>query len=67
MSYALSDEQLRAYAQVPLIDRLRWLDDLVRFTQLWRAAPNVPRILAHEGSAPTETSPHQPGDCISKG
>jgi hypothetical protein len=39
--YVISDERLRAYARVPLIERLRWLDELVRFTQLWRAAPVV--------------------------
>ena len=39
--YTISDERLRAYAKVPLIDRLRWLDELVRFTQLWREAPRV--------------------------
>lgn len=41
LHYVISDERLRAYAQVPLIERLRWLDDLVRFTQAWRAAPVV--------------------------
>jgi len=39
--YTISDERLRAYAQVPLMDRLRWLDELVRFTMLWREAPRV--------------------------
>ncbi len=39
--YTISDERLRAYASVPLIDRLRWLDELARFTLLWRAAPRV--------------------------
>lgn len=39
--YTISDERLRAYAEVPLIDRLRWLDELVRFTQLWREAPHA--------------------------
>lgn len=37
--YTISDERLRAYAAVPLLDRLRWLDELVQFTQMWRAAP----------------------------
>ena len=37
--YVVSDERLQAYARVPLIDRLRWLDELIRFTQMWRAAP----------------------------
>jgi hypothetical protein len=40
--YTISDERLRAYAQVPLIERLRWLDEIVRFTQLWREAPLAP-------------------------
>jgi hypothetical protein len=39
--YTISDERLRAYARVPLLDRLRWLDELVRFTLLWREAPRV--------------------------
>jgi len=39
--YVISDERLLAYAKVPLIDRLQWLDELVRFTQMWRAAPVV--------------------------
>ena len=39
--YTISDERLEAYALVPLIDRLRWLDELVRFTLLWRAAPRA--------------------------
>jgi hypothetical protein len=39
--YTISDERLQAYALVPLVDRLRWLDELVRFTLLWRAAPRI--------------------------
>jgi hypothetical protein len=39
--YTISDERLQAYALVPLVDRLRWLDDIVRFTLLWREAPRV--------------------------
>jgi hypothetical protein len=39
--YVISDERLRAYAQVRLLDRLRWLDELVRFTQAWRMGPRV--------------------------
>jgi hypothetical protein len=49
-SYMISDERLRAYAQVPLLDRLRWLDELARFTQLWRAAPRV-SVAADEDNA----------------
>ena len=40
-SYTISDERLRAYARVPLLDRLRWLDELTRFTILWREAPRA--------------------------
>jgi hypothetical protein len=40
-SYTISDERLRAYSRVPLVDRLRWLDELTRFTILWREAPRV--------------------------
>ena len=39
--YTISDERLWAYARVPLLDRLRWLDELTRFTILWREAPRV--------------------------
>ncbi len=39
IQHVISDERLQAYARVPLIERLRWLDELVRFTQMWRAAP----------------------------
>ena len=39
--YTISDERLQAYALVPLVDRLRWLDEIVRFTLLWREAPRV--------------------------
>jgi hypothetical protein len=43
LRYTLTDEQLIAYSKVPLIDRLRWLNDLVCFTQAWRAAPDSPK------------------------
>jgi hypothetical protein len=42
-SYTISEDRLREYAKVPYIERLRWLDELVRFTLMWRAAPTVPR------------------------
>ncbi len=31
-SYWVSDEQLRAYLAMPLIERLKWVDDARRFT-----------------------------------
>lgn len=37
-SYELSEERLRAYGRVSLYDRLRWLEDLCRFTRMMRGA-----------------------------
>ena len=37
--YTLSDEQLLAYSNRPILDRLKWLDEVRRFTLMVRAAP----------------------------
>ena len=50
-SYTISEERIRAYLAVPEIERLRWLDELVRFTLMWRAAPEVSRADALDRSA----------------
>ena len=50
-SYTISEERIRAYLAVPEIERLRWLDELVRFTLMWRAAPEVSRADAPGRSA----------------
>ena len=42
-AYTISDQRLIAYSRLPLLDRLRWLDELRRFTLLVRAAPTVQR------------------------
>jgi len=39
--YEISDERLIAYSRVPLLDRLKWLDEVRRFTLAVRAAPSV--------------------------
>jgi hypothetical protein len=39
--YQLPDERLIAFSRVPEIERLRWLDELVTFTLMMRAAPTV--------------------------
>jgi hypothetical protein len=39
--YTITDERLIAFADVPLVERLRWLEELACFTQMWRAAPLV--------------------------
>ena len=41
-SYQIPDERLIAYSRLSVIDRLRWLDELRRFTLMVRAAPRVP-------------------------
>ena len=53
-TYTISEERLRECATVPEIERLRWLDELVRFTLMWRAAP--PRALDR-----SSTGSHKPG------
>ena len=40
-SYEISDERLLAYSQLPILDRLRWLDEVRRFTLMVRQAPTV--------------------------
>jgi len=42
-SYEISDERLLAYSQLPILDRLRWLDEVRRFTLMVRQAPTVSR------------------------
>jgi hypothetical protein len=42
-AYEISDERLIAYSRIPLIDRLRWLDEVRRFTWIVRNAPVVAR------------------------
>jgi len=39
--YYVSDERLIAYSKVPLLDRLKWLDEIVRFTLMMRGAPTI--------------------------
>jgi len=42
-SYEISDERLLAYSQLPILDRLRWLDEVRQFTLMVRQAPIVDR------------------------
>ena len=54
--YEIPDERLMAYSRIPLLDRLKWLDAVRRFTLAARAAPTVGR------DAPVEQAPkHQRG------
>jgi len=40
-SYEISEERLRAYSRLSLYDRLKWLDDLRRFTAMMRTASHT--------------------------
>lgn len=42
-AYEISDERLIAYSRIPVLDRLRWLDEVRRFTWMVRNAPTVAR------------------------
>ncbi len=50
--YEISDERLIAYSRVPLLDRLKWLDEVRRFTLAVRAAPTVKT--GHPSQEPAE-------------
>ena len=53
-AYEISDERLIAYSRIPLLDRLRWLDEVRRFTWMVRNAPTVARP-GHDESPPRES------------
>lgn len=38
--HVIPDERLIAYSRIPLLERLRWLDEICRFTLAMRAAPS---------------------------
>lgn len=52
--YEISEERIRAYLEIPEIERLRWLEDICVFTNMFRQAPEVarsePATLAREKS-----------------
>ena len=41
--YEISEERIRAYLEIPEIERLRWLEDICVFTNMFRQAPEVTR------------------------
>lgn len=45
-SYEVDDDRLIAYSRLTPLERLRWLDEVRRFTLLVRAAPPVPHAAA---------------------
>lgn len=55
-SYEISDERLLAYSQLPVMDRLRWLDEVRLFTLMVRQAPTVQR--KSEAQRIGEIKPH---------
>ena len=42
--YHVTPAQVRRYRQVPLMDRLRWLEEICIFTKMVQQAPPVPRV-----------------------
>lgn len=52
--YVPTDEQLRAYAELSPLERLRRLDDLRRFLIMLRDAPTVMRQAAEPDPPPYE-------------
>lgn len=39
--YEISEERIRAYLALPEIERLRWLEELIAFTHMFRNAPEA--------------------------
>jgi hypothetical protein len=37
--YEISEERIRAYLEIPEIERLRWLEELCVFTNMFRQSP----------------------------
>lgn len=50
--YETTEERVRAYLQVPEIDRLRWLEELCALTSMVRQAPTT-YSASHASVAPT--------------
>jgi hypothetical protein len=51
--YEISEERIRAYLAIPEVERLRWLEEICVFTNLFRQAPVVARP---EPQAPPDAS-----------
>jgi len=41
--YEISEERIRAYLEIPELERLRWLEEICVFTNMFRQAPEVAR------------------------
>jgi hypothetical protein len=42
--YEISEERIRAYLDIPEIERLRWLEEICVFTNMFRQAPEVAKF-----------------------
>jgi hypothetical protein len=51
--YEVTEEQVRRFRQIPLIDRLRWVEEICIFTKMARQAPAT----THTG-AKSQTATH---------
>lgn len=41
--YEIDEERIRAYLEIPEVERLRWLEELCVLTNMFRQAPEVTR------------------------
>jgi hypothetical protein len=56
--YQISEAQIKRYQQVPLIDRLRWLEEICIFTKMVRQAPVKERGTPAPTNANTKVQKH---------
>jgi hypothetical protein len=57
--YEISEERIRAYLEIPEIERLRWLEETCVFTNMFRQAPEVARsepATAEPGKSATDSA-----------
>jgi hypothetical protein len=45
-AYEITEEQVRRFRQIPLIDRLRWVEELCVFTKMARRTPTTAESVA---------------------
>jgi hypothetical protein len=54
--YEVTEEQVRRFRQIPLIDRLRWVEEICIFTKMARQAPATTQTGAESHTTTPVTS-----------
>ncbi len=57
--YEISEERIRAYLEIPEIERLRWLEEICVFTNMFRQAPAVAKsepVKSAQGKSATDSA-----------